>query len=211
MVMRDIKDFVIEDGVLKKYCGNSEKVIIPDGIICIGEGAFACNKTLSSVVIPDDVQCIEPHAFWACHNLVEVMIGNGVTRIEALAFEVCRSLEKVSLGNAVTYIGRNAFGECKKLTGIVMPAAVTCIEEGAFEECESLSNITVDGDNQVYSSLDGNLYDKNQTTLLRYAIGKTESSFAIPYSVTSVGSAAFSHCKSLTHIDVPYNCIGIED
>lgn len=34
-------DFVTEAGVLKEYCGNSEDVVIPDGIIRIGEGAFA--------------------------------------------------------------------------------------------------------------------------------------------------------------------------
>ena len=38
--MNDINDFVIEDGVLIKYKGDSSDVVIPDSVTYIGEDAF---------------------------------------------------------------------------------------------------------------------------------------------------------------------------
>ncbi len=38
--MSDIRDFVIEDGMLKKYTGNDAEVVIPEGVTSIGYSAF---------------------------------------------------------------------------------------------------------------------------------------------------------------------------
>ena len=43
--MSNVNDFIIENGVLKKYTGNDIEVVIPDGVICIGQQAFF-KKTL---------------------------------------------------------------------------------------------------------------------------------------------------------------------
>ena len=93
-----------------------------------------------------------------------------------------------------------AFYDCDSLTSVSIPNSVTSIGDGVFGECDSLTSINVDIGNQYYSSLDGNLYDKNQTLLIQYAIGKKDTSFSIPNSVTSIGNGAFSICNSLTSI-----------
>ncbi len=56
-------DFVIEDGVLKKYKGNGVDVTIPDGVTSIGEWAFFECSSLKSISIPDSVTNIESFAF----------------------------------------------------------------------------------------------------------------------------------------------------
>lgn len=38
--MSNNKDFIIEEGTLKKYKGNRENVVIPEGITDIQEAAF---------------------------------------------------------------------------------------------------------------------------------------------------------------------------
>ena len=38
--MSDIKDFVVKNGVLKKYTGKDAEVVIPDGVTCIGDKVF---------------------------------------------------------------------------------------------------------------------------------------------------------------------------
>ena len=44
--MSDIKDFVIENGVLTKYVGKGGDVVIPNGVTSIGEWAFKFCKNL---------------------------------------------------------------------------------------------------------------------------------------------------------------------
>ena len=63
--------------------------------------------------------------------------------------------------------------------------------------------IKVDKNNRTYKDIDGNLYSKDGTTLIQYAIGKTATSFTIPDSVTSIGYMAFYGCDSLTSVDIP--------
>jgi hypothetical protein len=60
----------------------------------------------------------------------------------------------------------------------------------------------VDASNSVYSSKDGVLFDKRQTTLIRYPVGKV-GSYTIPDSVTNIGETAFRNCANLTNIMIP--------
>jgi hypothetical protein len=60
----------------------------------------------------------------------------------------------------------------------------------------------VDTNNPAYSSLDGVLFDKNQTTLIECPGGKT-GKYTIPNSVTSVANYAFFSCTSLTDVTIP--------
>jgi len=89
------------------------------------------------------------------------------------------------------------------LTSITIPESVTTIGECAFCDCESLKEIKVAEGNKNYKSVDGNLYSKDGKTLLQYAIGKENTSFVIPDSVTTIGERAFQACSSLTSITIP--------
>ena len=80
---------------------------------------------------------------------------------------------------------------------------MTSIGNGAFSNCSSLTSVKVDSDNPSYKDIDGNLYTKDRKTLIQYAVGKSNASFTIPDSVTSIGNGAFSNCTSLTSIEIP--------
>ena len=56
--MSNASDFVIKDGVLKKYKGSGRKVVIPDGVTEIGDNAFRACSRLSSVTIPECVSSL---------------------------------------------------------------------------------------------------------------------------------------------------------
>jgi hypothetical protein len=73
------------------------------------------------------------------------------------------------------------------------------------------SSVTVVPDNPSFSSLDGVLFNKDQTLLMAYPGGKSGTSYTIPSTVTSIGFTALASCNKLTSIIIPNGVIGIDD
>ena len=117
-------------------------------------------------------------------------------------FYHCSELERIILPEDLCSIGDRAFGGCNSLTSITIPKGVTSIEISIFADCSSLMSINVDENNSAYKSIDGNVYSKDGKILIQYAIGKKDTSFAIPKGVTSIGEYAFVGCNSLTSITI---------
>ena len=217
--------------MLTGYEGDAIDVYIPSvyngkPVVNVIGYSFEENKTLESVTMGNNIKYIGSHAFADCINLKTVKVGSDVTEIGEYAFGWCKSLESVELPNSltlikdnafwmcgalpeitipysVTSIGKEAFARCDSLKSVTIPANVVSIANAAFYWCPALESINVDDDNPNYSSLDGNLYNKDKTTFLQYAIGKTDTSFAIPDSVTSIGYYAFAYCYNVVDLEIP--------
>ena len=107
-------------------------------------------------------------------------------------------------GRTVTGIGEEPYGwafwRCTSLTSVSIGTNITNINEVAFLECPNLTAFTVDPNNPAYSSANGVLFDKAQTTLLKYpnALG---ASYAVPDNVTGIGVYAFLDCN-LTNVTI---------
>ncbi len=160
---------------------------IPDGVVTIGYSAFF-GSSLKNITFPDSMVTIGKYAFIYCLGLTNISIPDGVTDI-----------------------GEGAFIYCLGLTNISIPDSVTNIGSQAFYECRSLTEISVGKDNNVYKSIDGNLYTKDGKTLLQYAVAKSEEKFTIPGSVTNIGRNAFYGCHTLTEIEITDNVTNIEE
>ena len=108
-------------------------------------------------------------------------------------------------GLRLTTIGKNVFcdykGEPDNLIRVTIPRSVTNIENGAFHECPDLTAIAVEVENPVYSSRDGILLNKSQTTLIKCPRGKV-GSCNIPSPVRCIETNAFLLCHSLNAISV---------
>ena len=141
--MSNINDFVIENGVLKKYQGQGGDVVIPEGVTNIGASAFSGCSSLASVVIPEGVTSIGDEAFYYCQSLTSVVIPEGVTSIGGEAFKYCSSLTSVVIPKGVKSIGNWAFSGCSSLASVVIPEGVTSIGGGAFWDCSSLTSIVI--------------------------------------------------------------------
>jgi len=110
--------------------------------------------------------------------------------------------ENVTIPEGVTSIGDKAFNYCVSLTNVTIPASVAYIGDFVFRGCSSLINITVDTRNNEYSSMEGILFNKDRTILIKYPEGKQERIYNIPSSVATVKYWAFWNCGSLASITV---------
>ena len=190
-------------------CTGLASVTLPNGVTRIGNAMFNRCFSLTFVTIPNGVTNIGGSAFFNCTGLTNVIIPDNVTSIGGAAFYNCTSLASVTIPSSVTSIGNEAFRGCTSLTSVTIPASVTNIEGSVFSDCTSLTNVLVEAANPAYSSLDGVLFDKAQTSLIAFPPGRG-GSYVIPNSVTSIGTA-FSGCTSLMSVTIGNSVTNIGD
>ena len=110
----------------------------------------------------------------------ETIKGCPVTRIEDYSMDFLPDIINISLPKTLKYIG--------------MPF---------MNQCFNVENIYVDEENEYYSSIDGNLFNKDGTVLLRYAIGNYREEYTIPAGVTKIENAAFSRIYNQLRVNIP--------
>ncbi len=170
----------------------------------ISQMAFRDNKTITSVSIPGSVVALPDSMFAGCTNLKEIIIQDSDDTITRNwdVFKGCspeklylgrnfkesfgmESLQEVTIGAKVTSLPPYALAG-SKIGNIHIPANLTRIDSTAFAFCYSMESYEVDGDNPVYCSVEGVLYDKQQTTLVRFPTRKSQSKFVLPPSVSRI-------------------------
>ena len=181
------------------YVFSSDNKVTITGCDKSAKGAI----TIPSEIDGKSVTSIEGAAFLGCTGLTSITIPNSVTSIGYAAFEDCTGLTSITIPNSVTSIGNSAFDGCTGLTSITIPNSVTSIGVTAFDGCTSLTSINVTSGNNYYSDNNGVLFNKKKTELIRYPEGKSQTSYTIPDSVTSIGWEAFERCTGLTSITIP--------
>ncbi len=195
--------FEIGNGVLKKYKPEKgeTKVVIPDGVTSIGNSAFKMCWGIKEVILPDSVTSIGIWAFADCINLEKINIPDSVKIIEDRAFESCSSLGEIHIPEQVISIGEYAFFYCLGLREIYIPELVESIGDKAFQQCANLREIKVSDKNKSYSSVDGVLFNKDKTELIRCP--ERKNAFIIPDTVTIITEDAFNDCDNLEVLEIP--------
>ena len=110
----------IGDNAFDECRGRLRKIVIPQGIIFIGIGAFYGHKNLREVTLSTTVICIKDQAFEGC---------TGLSRVELLA--------------GLVYIGPFAFARCSSLIDVIIPATLRSTWGWPFNDCTSLCRIII--------------------------------------------------------------------
>jgi hypothetical protein len=143
------------------------------------------------------VKEIADDAFDACDSIRHVVIPSSVVRIGQYAFVDCYHLQDINIiGDGLEAIGQKAFMEDTLLTEISLPASVRYVNTSAFWLCSSLKSILVSGDNDMYKSESGVLYDKKGESLLFCPQGHA-GHLEIPATVTSIADKSIYMCAKL--------------
>lgn len=173
------------------YTGSASHVVIPseiDGytVDAIGSTAFNGNTTMVSVEIPDTVDYVA--GFNNCTALTSVTLPDSVSQLEA-AFRGCTALKTVNIGSELEYL--ETYGT-------------------PFTGCTALERINISEENPYLCDIDGVVFSKYKTELIRYPQGRKDISYTVPDTVLNIYGDAFKDCAALGEIKVsennPYFC-----
>ena len=168
----DENGYVVIDGSLIAYVGESSEVVVPQGTEYIYPYVFRNNENIVSVAFDrySLVSEIEANTFLNCVNLISVTLSESVLYVDRTAFTntawlnsndilyyvdsyngIKRAVLYVGAGGVVripsdvTEIAPDAFRGVTTITGVVFTenTKITEIPAGAFEGCTSLATVTL--------------------------------------------------------------------
>ena len=180
-------------------------VEIPDSVTLISDYAFQYCKSLTKIEIPGTVKKIgnwwgnvNGQIFNGCSNLKEVILEEGIEEISGRAFDSCSKVKEWKLPKSLKRIGPCAFRNIS-VEEFNIPENVESIA-ATFISSSNLSRINVDSNNKYFTSVDGILFDKDSTRLIKYPENRDGNSYEVPNTVKTIDANAFISCKNLQTI-----------
>ena len=188
-----------------KLDGHLEGVTIPEGVVTIGEYAFADCFYLEDVTIPEGVTAIGEYAFRNCSKLEGVTIPESVTAIGQYAFQWCGGLKRVHISSLTAWCqikfdynanplrqAHELYLNGERVTKLVLPEGLKSVGTDAFAGCTGLTEVTIhDGVTAIGGSTFSGCSGLTGVT--------------IPSHVTDIGDSAFSDCSGLTEVVIPHS------
>ena len=207
----------------KTYYGSSYQISE------LKDSLAAGNIVLKNLTIGSACEYIGIRAFYNCTKLESASI-NALT-IGNFAFENCTALSSVSFGSHVNVITYKAFVGCSSLPATInLPENLTQLYEYVFSDTP-VANFVISSDNSNFSTLNGVLYNKDKTELVRvpekntalegwwqdkkipasvktirngaFDLNSTLTKVYLPLGVETIGATAFARCTALKQVNVP--------
>ena len=120
-----------------------EQVDLPEGLVRIGDKAFANCGSLRIINIPSTVTEIGNCAFDHCGKLDRVVLPEGLQTLGYYAFRCCTSLQTINIPPGIEEIEEGAFMACDSLVKVTLPASLRSIGVEAFEFCSELNEVHI--------------------------------------------------------------------
>lgn len=141
----------------------------------------------------------------------ETISGKPVKILGREAFYQHTKTTSIQLPENLTTIEGSSFYRCYSLQQICIPKNVREINANPFFRCSSLSFISVDTQNDYYSSVDGILFNHDQTVLIAYPEGNDNESYTIPSSVVQLDLDSFGYHTALKTLTIPSSVVSFPE
>ena len=188
-------EFSTEDGVLF----NKQKTVLL---------SFPRRRDVKEYLIPDGVQQIAEKAFYDQPFIEEIVFPDSTIAIEKKAFANCGSLREVHLGKNIKKIGIESFAYTAIERFVLTPNA-RFVNQHTWDGKtpfygSKLKAFELDGENELYTVIDGILYIKNSWGLrLKFCPPAYEGHLQIPEEVKVIGSCSCWGCTGITSLFIP--------
>ena len=124
------------------------------------------------------------------------------------AFKGCSALTTIKLNSSTSLgIRTEAFANCTSLTTLNLTSNVYDFGASAVNGCSNLKTITVSTLNKHLCDVNGIVYSKDKTELVRCPPGHNTTIFnhsSFPSTLKEIGFEAFATCKKIQMVHIPY-------
>lgn len=141
-----------------------------------------------TVSFPASLEYIGDMGCWGLENVTEIDLSN--TKVKVIgsdAFSGCRKVETVKLPATLEKMGKDV----KTTVGEGENTQTVTYTENVFAGCDALVNIYVAAENETFKDVDGILFTKDGTKLIRYPAARPAEHYDIPEGVETIASQAF--------------------
>ena len=216
---------IIDDSAFSG-CTGLGTVKLGNNLEKIGDFAFSKNA-IKSIVLPNSVKEIGEYAFSNCADLSDITFSDNVTSLGrqvfyntayygttsnwqngALYMKNCligidsTIRGSLSIKEGTTCIADGFLSSCYYMTSVNIPKSVRYMSVDTFSS-SYITQINVDANNPYFTSINGVLFNKAKTELIKYPVNNESESYVVPSSVTKIGPNAFYSARNLVSVTVP--------
>ena len=157
----------------------------------------SCVKNVSEIIIPAELEG------YPVTEIDEDFLTKDIEFLGEGGYRAGR--KKVTFEDGIKSVSMMFFNYCYDLKEVVIPASVEVIDWHKINLSlnQRRMKITVDPANTVFSDVNGVLFSKDGTELIRYSNDPEISVYTVPDSVDTISAYAFAHCTSLEEVIIP--------
>lgn len=200
-------------------CSGIRRLVLSEGVKTLRTAAFSDCSSLQEIVLPASLSRID--AGFEDTRLRTITLAPGNTSFAMIDGMLCAlgfggkpwdivtcltsTTGPVTIPEGPTFLRAKAFAGCVGITSLTLPATLNFV--GGVDDlrgCDALASIQVAPGNVNFTGIDGVLYDKQVTKLVRCPPAKA-GALVIPATVTAFESTteSLAGCARLQSITIP--------
>ncbi len=190
--------------VLLKYPSNKADTVyrIPDTVKELEWNAFDEVKSLVRIAFPGSLHNINKDVFIDCPSLTTLEVSKNWAIVDREIFADSPLLKSIVFSEGVNFISEYPFKfkSLPNLEYLYFPATLDDLSYYFWIAFHHLREIKVAADNPKYTALDGVLFNKEITELIKYPSNKPDSIYIVPSTVKKIAMHAFDNASKLKSI-----------